>query len=101
MDKSKIEQIEKLQQAITNMDSLSQDGFSEIAAIARITIKALEGGACVRPIEDVIKILDIIWAKANDIENCINGEAEDVGCHYMSETTKQEINEALGVSNHE
>lgn len=38
---------------ITDMDSLSQEGFSEIATIARLTIKAIESGKCTNHMNDI------------------------------------------------
>ena len=95
--------VEKLSTAINNMDSLSQQGFSEISSIARLTIAAMESPtiSVKTSNDDVLHILQVIWGIANDIENCINVEAEGVGCHYVSEATQKRINEALEVNNHE
>lgn len=86
------EEITNLQIAITDMDCFSQEGFSKIATIARLTIKALESGACVNPMDDVINVLRVIWSKADDVQNLINCEAEDVGCNYRREAINPEAN---------
>lgn len=93
--------IEELQSVITQIDSYSQESFSEIATLARLTIKAIESGTCVNPLDDTLNVLRMIWGKADDIRNLINCEAEGVGCNYISETTKQKIKEALEVSSHD
>lgn len=84
------EEISRLQSAITDMDALSQEGFSEIAAIARLTLRAMEApSTTTRDNEDIAQALRTIWGKADDIQNCINCEAENVGCNWMSEASKR------------
>ncbi|MDB0569815.1 hypothetical protein LBW59_03380 [Ralstonia solanacearum] len=71
-----------LREAIQNIDALSQDGFSEIAAIAGLALSRLEMPEGLLHLEDVAYALQAIRGKAQDIKNCINGEAESVGCNY-------------------
>lgn len=71
-----------LREAIQNIDALSQDGFSEIAAIAGLALSRLEMPEGLLHLEDVAYALQAIRGKAQDTKNCINGEAESVGCNY-------------------
>lgn len=71
-----------LQAAITDMDSFSQSGFSEISAIAKLALAALETPDGYRFHENIALALRAIWGKADDIENCINCRAEEAGCNY-------------------
>lgn len=98
----KSKDIAKLQSAITDIDALSQEGFSEIAGIARLALKAMERNTKhkTRDLDDIVQVLNVIWGKADDMKNCINCEAENLGCSYISENTQRKINEVLEVSSH-
>lgn len=69
---------------INTIDSLSQEGFSSIAAIASLALLAMEKSS-VGNTENVIQALRTIRGKALEIENCINAEAETVGCNYKEQ----------------
>lgn len=71
----------KLHNTIELLDSLSQEGFSQIAAIAGLALAAMQTQAG-NDLEAIAYALQAIKSKARDIENCINAEAEQVGCNY-------------------
>lgn len=73
---------DQLREAITLMDQMAQDAFSEIAAISRLALASLETPAGYSTIDNLFYVLTAIANKAGDVENCINATAEDVGCHY-------------------
>jgi hypothetical protein len=73
---------QKLREAIESMDAMSQSGFSEIAAFAGLALSRLETPEGWLNLEDIAYALQAIRSKAQDIENCINWEAEQVGCNY-------------------
>ena len=73
---------EKLRETIESIDSLSQSGFSEIAAIADLALTALKTPDGYRHPQNIAYALKVIRDKARDIENCINAVAEDVSCNY-------------------
>lgn len=76
--------VEDLRTTIKGIDALSQEGFTHIASIASLAMLALEDGGINTPVqEDVYQALQVISGKAQDIENCINSEAENVGCNYI------------------
>ncbi|MCO5099216.1 MAG: hypothetical protein M9884_17370 [Rhodocyclaceae bacterium] len=77
---------EKLRETIEWMDRLSQGGFSEIASIARLVLFRMEERASYgRPDDDIYYALKAIWGKADEIRDCINSEAEMVGCAHRDE----------------
>lgn len=72
-----------LKDAVTAIDSLAQCGFSRIASIAKIAIFALESPQQnLQTPENIRNTLSVIADMADDIGNCINAEAETVGCNY-------------------
>ncbi len=73
----------QLRNAITQMDGMAQDAFSEIATIAKLALRALEAPETCLDLDGLAVVLSSIRAKALDCENTINCEAEDVGCHYQ------------------
>lgn len=77
--------ITRLQAAITDMDCLAQSGFSEISAIAKLALAALETPDSYTNLEIIAQALRAIWVKADDIENCVNFAAEQVGCNYKDQ----------------
>ncbi|MEF8755080.1 MAG: hypothetical protein V5B60_14320 [Accumulibacter sp.] len=79
----------RLQAAVLDMDSLSQEGFSAISAIAKLALAAMEGPSASRDHEAIAGALRAIWGKADDIENCINSRAEEVGCNYRDPNTER------------
>ena len=76
---------DKLCNAVESMDGLSQDGFSEIAAIAKLALAWLEKPDAYRHMDVTANALSAIWGKAEDIQNCINSQAEEVGCNYVDD----------------
>src|ERR1700730_3630776 len=77
--------VKDLRNSIELMDSLSSTGLSEISAIARLALIALESPMGYQHPEIIANALRAIWGKADDIQNCINAEAESVGCNYRDE----------------
>lgn len=74
--------IEKLREAVHNMDAMSQEGFSEIKAVARLTTFALMTPEGQRDTEAIANALQAIWNRAEQSESAINWEAEQVGLQY-------------------
>lgn len=72
-----------LRNAVNMMDCLSQGGFEQISSIAKLALSRLETPDGYRHIDDIANALEVIWHKADDIQNCINFEAEQVGCNYI------------------
>ncbi|MCU7836051.1 MAG: hypothetical protein KZQ83_12485 [gamma proteobacterium symbiont of Taylorina sp.] len=87
MSNTKNNDAKRLQRAITDMDALSQEGFSKIEGTSNLAVKALEQS---RQSDDELNAFKAISGIAIDLMNCINCEAEEVGCHYT--TRKIEVN---------
>lgn len=77
--------LHKLHGVIEDMDALAQGGFSEIRAIAKLALAALQTPEGYLYIENIVQALLAIQGKAEDINNCINCAAEDVGCNFKDE----------------
>jgi hypothetical protein len=77
--------IQKLCSTVEFIDALSQEGFSKIYSIARVTLVALENKEKYLSQEDIAHALETISGVAFDIENCINCEAENVDCNHTDE----------------
>ena len=79
----------KLREAVNLMDCLSQDGFSEIASIAKMALAWLERPDSYGHMDNIADALKTIWGKADDVQNCINCQAEDVGANYIDENQRR------------
>lgn len=80
------EQLRNLKSTVNDIDAQSQDGCSEIAAIAKLTLTAMEvPDKSVCGHELIAQALKAIWHKAEDTQNYINCMAEDVGCNWTDE----------------
>lgn len=75
--------LRRLQAAITSMDACAQDAFSEISAIAKLAMMAMETPDGYRHPETIVSALRAIWGKADVAQDSINYEAEEVGCGYI------------------
>lgn len=84
--------VPQLRDAIELMDSLSESGFSEIASIAKMALAYLETPNVALHVEDIANALSAIQGKAEDIKNCINYQAEEVGCNYVDEAKIRRLN---------
>jgi hypothetical protein len=74
--------IEQLRDAVTEMDSMSQTAFTEIATFAKLAVGLLETPHAYKDPEALACLLQAIWNRAQDAENCINCMAEGVGCNH-------------------
>lgn len=77
--------VDQLRDAIQSMDGLSQEGFSEISSIARLALFRLETPDGHRHMDIIAHALRAIHGKAETIKNCINCEAEHVGCNHIDQ----------------
>lgn len=70
---------------ITNIDGLSQDGFSKITAIAHLALVSLEAPQGNGTFEDIAHALEAICGIGSETKECINSEAEGVGANFVNE----------------
>mgnify|MGYP000004573891 CR=1 FL=1 len=82
-------EVQKLRNAVELMDCLSQSGFSEISSIAKLALYHLETSDGYRHLDNIVNALKAIWGKADDIQNCTNSEAEQVGCNYVDDAQRR------------
>jgi hypothetical protein len=82
-------EVQKLRNAVEFMDCLSQSGFSEISSIAKLALSRLETPDGYRHLDNIVNALKAIWGKADDIQNCTNSEAEQVGCNYVDDAQRR------------
>lgn len=78
-------EVQKLRNTVEFIDCLSQGGFSEIASIAKLALSSLETPDGYRHLDNIANALKAIWGKADDTQNCIGREAEQVGCDYTDD----------------
>ena len=89
--------ITRLQRAVNNIDSASQQGLSQIASIASLAIHHIERGTeSATQMEHLANALRVIQDKALEVENCINSEAERVGCHDEEDSSNIGQHNATG-----
>ena len=73
------EEISRLQLAVTDMSALSKEGFADIAALARLTRRALHVPAMgLRDQQDIQQVLQIISRRAEASQECIDLEVENL-----------------------
>lgn len=84
------------------IDALSQEGFGQIAAIAGLLKTAIEKGIADDNLstKDLYTAVCAIRGKAQDIESCINSEAESVGCNYTSKLSDIQKEKTTGRKTH-
>ena len=82
-------EVDELRAPIDLMDNLSQDGLSEITAIAKLALLSLESPDSYRHLDNIAHALKAIWSKANDTQDSINGEAERVGCNHVDKAERR------------
>ena len=81
----------RLRAAVSDIDCLSQQGFGQIAAIARLALMSMEVPAAYRHPDVLATAMDAILNIAKDIQNCINAAAEDVGCNYIDSPERRRM----------
>ena len=74
---------DRLRNTIKDMDAMSQDGFSSIEALARVTLMALENPDAHRFHEVIAKTLETIAGIAQTSLDAVNSNAEAVGCNWI------------------
>lgn len=74
--------LEAVKEATRMMDELAQDGFGRIKGLAKLALLSLETPEGHRDVSALVAALTTIGMIAEDMENCINSEAGDVGCSH-------------------
>ncbi|PXX15593.1 hypothetical protein C8R27_1096 [Nitrosomonas ureae] len=90
------QEVQQLRDTIQLLDNFSQKGFSQIAAIARLTLQSLKVPEGTHALDDIAYALEAICEKAEYVEGCINAEAESFGCNYIDEDERRRWNARSG-----
>ena len=90
-----VPEVQALRSTVEEMDCLAQDGFSEIASLARLALARLEEPDGYGNLEDIANVLKSIWGKAADTENSICHAAGQVGCGYTDQDAARRRNAYL------
>lgn len=99
-------ELERLQSAVQDMDCLSQGAFSKISALAKLSLAYMETPDGYLHPESIAHALHTIRGIADDIKNCINCSAEEVGFNYRDEdrmrrdAAQRAANDELGRRKH-
>jgi len=78
-----------LQDTIQTIDGLAHEGFSGIAAVARLALLSLETPEGQSNSECLASAFRMILEKADTIQNCINSEAERAGAAFIDESARK------------
>lgn len=77
--------IERLREKLLLVDSVSQDAFGRIKSLCNVALLAMEQHGHPVDIEDLAQVLKQIDQASDEAENCINSEAESVGCDFKDQ----------------
>ncbi len=78
--KTKSTDAEDLQCAVYDMHAMAQDGLSEIAAIAKLALAAMESPTNQPGMDTLARAFSAIWTRAEHLDGCIATEAITRGC---------------------
>lgn len=84
-----------LQNTVRAMDCLASNALSEIAAIARLALSAMESPTSHPAPETFAKVFTTILKTADDIKDCIGRYAEDAGCEYSDDASMRRLDAYL------
>lgn len=87
--------VAKLRQVVSDIDCMSQDGFSKISTVAKLALSLLETPEGHSHLDDIATALELISCTAENSQDCINSEAETVGCNYIDEAQRRRWAAAL------
>lgn len=80
-----------LRETINEIDSYSQTGFGDIAAIAKLALLSMEKPMTVIDIERIATVLEFIWDRAGSMEDLIRTSAELAGCPYQNQARQSRM----------
>lgn len=74
---------QRLRNSVKDMDAMSQEGFGNIEALARVTLLALKTPDAHRSTELIARVLEAIRGIAQTSLDAVNSTAEAVGCNWF------------------
>lgn len=90
-------ELKKLQNTVRDMDAMSQEAAGQISALAKMLLTNLQSIARPVDLELIATMLELIWSKAEILENDINASAESVGCEYVDEERRARTSALLRI----
>lgn len=93
--------VQELSGTIEEIDGLAQEGFTQIAAMAKLALLSLEQPDTYKNrlgLADLATVLSMIRCTAGDFQNCINVTAERVGCNSVDKAQRRRL-EAQSLAN--
>ncbi|HMN20587.1 MAG TPA: hypothetical protein PKA16_04250 [Ottowia sp.] len=84
MTDNKSATVRELRDAVEAIDCFSQDGFQEIAAIAKLAVASMGTAEGLMHTENILFALRAIWGTAETTVDLIADQAERVGCAHKS-----------------
>lgn len=84
-----------LQSTVRAMDCLASGALSEIAAIARLALSAMESPTSHPAPETFAQVFITIMKTADDIKDSIGRYAEDAGCEYNDDESLRRLDSYL------
>ncbi|WP_370306174.1 hypothetical protein [Sinimarinibacterium flocculans] len=83
--------IRALENALSNIDAMSQSGFSRIAAMAKLALLSLETPQGYNHVSEIGTVLQAIVYIARETEDEINAAAECHGCNYIDKAERRRM----------
>jgi hypothetical protein len=83
--------IDALRSTLELVDNMSQDAFGRIKSLCKVALIAMEQQSRPVEMEDLAQILKQIEQASEEAENCINVEAESLGCNYKDQAWYRRI----------
>jgi len=83
--------VHQLRSAVETMDSLAQEGFAQIAAIAKLALSHLQTANGWQHVDTLAHALEAIQGKAEVQHDCISHEAREVGCGWQDAAAQRRM----------
>lgn len=80
--------LHKCHEAINSIDCMSQTQLGQISALCTAMLRAMETPGFWRHPLNVAEMLGLIKYTADDLMNCVNCVAENVGCNFVDDINR-------------
>lgn len=80
--------LHKCHDAISSIDCMSQTQLGQISALCTAMLRAMETPGFWRHPLNVAEMLGLIKYTADDLMNCVNCVAENVGCNFVDDINR-------------
>jgi hypothetical protein len=76
--------------ALTCIDALSQEITSNIESLCNVTLMAMKTPDFWKYPDNLVQVLTLITARAQDLGNSINASAEEHGCNWIDQSRRDD-----------